>query len=297
MKENEQIIVLGATGLVASQVLDDWQHPANILVPAEQDLDILNFEALKKYLSENPTSTVVNFVGYTNLAEAEKDKGNKEGLCWQLNVEAISRLAQLCQEEDKFLIHISTDNVFYGLKSDPGPYTEDHQLMDDPTQVNWYGYTKAQGELAIKNSGARSAIVRISHPFGNPKIDRDFAQKVMSYIKAGFSIFDDQHFTPTYLPDISLALKKIIEGQKADIYHIVCHPLSTPYEFARYIGQKEHLPEVKVGKIDEWMAANPNSYLRIKFGGLKTDLTQEKLGIRFHTWQEALDEFLPKLSR
>lgn len=290
--EDDQIIVLGATGLVASQVLDDWQHHANILVPTQEELDIRNPEALKKYLSENSAPIVINFVGYTNLPEAEKDKGNKEGLSWQLNVEAISHLAKICQQENKFLIHISTDNVFYGLESDPGPYGEDHPLMDNQDQVNWYGYTKTQGERAIKNSRARSAIVRISHPFGNPKVDRDFAQKVISYIKAGYTLFDDQHFTPTYLPDLSTALKKISGEQIQGIYHVVCQPLSTPFEFAQFIAQKKNLPKVKVGKIEQWSTANPNSYLRVKFGGLKTDFTQEKLTLKFHSWQAALNKFL-----
>ncbi|MDO8638499.1 MAG: sugar nucleotide-binding protein [Candidatus Daviesbacteria bacterium] len=295
MAQNNNIIILGSSGLVASQVLDDWRRPDNILIPNEQELDILNQEALKKYLTENSAPIVINFVGYTNLAEGEKDKGNKTGTCWQLNVTAIEQLAQICQENNKFLVHISTDNVFAGLENDPGPYSEDHPLIDNQSQINWYGYAKLQGELAIKNSGVKSAIVRISHPFGNPKVDRDFAQKVITYINAGYTLFDDQHFTPTYLPDLSMALKKITSEQLQGIYHIVCQPLSTPFEFAQFIAQKKNLPTVKVGRIDEWAKENPNSYPRVKFGGLKTDFTQKKLGLKFHSWQEALEEFLPLL--
>lgn len=295
MEKSPLILMLGATGLVASQILEDWHHPSNILTPGIADLDILNQEALAVYLRKNPTPVIINFVGFTNLPEAEKDKGNKKGLCWQLNVGASARLAQICQEEDIFLIHISTDNVFYGLKSDPGPYSENHPLMDDHTQVNWYGYTKAQGELAIRNSSIKSAIVRISHPFGNPQIDRDFAQKVITYINAGYTLFDDQHFTPTYLPDLSLALKKIADEQISGIYHVACQPVSTPFEFAEYIAQQKKLAQVKVGKIDEWTEKNPNSYPRVKFGGLETDFTQAILQVKFHSWPEALDEFLPKI--
>lgn len=295
MIEDFNIIVLGSTGLVASQVLDDWNHPDNILTPSSQKIDILHPEALENYFVENPAPVVINFVGYTNLTEAEKDRGNKTGICWKLNVIAIDQLAKICQENNKFLVHISTDNVFGGLENDPGPYAENHPLIDNPDSLNWYGYTKLQGELAIQNSGVRSSIVRISHPFGNPKVDRDFAQKIITYINSGYTLFDDQHFTPTYLPDLSLALEKILIKQNSGIYHVVCQPLSTPFEFAQFIAQKKNLSTVKVGKIDEWMEANPNSYPRVKFGGLKTDLTQEKLGLKFHTWQQALDEFLLQL--
>lgn len=295
MEQNNKIIILGSNGLVASQILSDWQYPKNILTPSEQELDILNYEALHEYLTANPAPIVINFVGYTNLVEAEKDRGNKTGLGWQLNVTAIEQLAKICKENNQFLVHISTDMVFPGAETDPGPYNEDHLVVNNLDNLSWYGYTKLQGEIAIKNSGVKSAIVRISHPFGNPKIDRDFAQKVITYINAGYTLFDDQHFTPTYLPDLSLTLEKIIDKQITGIYHVVCHPILTPFEFAQFIAKNKNLPEVRVGKIDEWTKANPNSYPRVKLGGLKTDLTQQKLALKFHTWQKALNKFLPLL--
>lgn len=295
MAQNNKIIIFGSNGLVASQVLSDWQYPKNILAPSEQELDLLNYGALQGYLTANPAPIVINFVGYTNLAEAEKDRGNKTGLSWQLNVNVLEQLAKICQVNNQFLVHISTDMVFPGTESDPGSYDENRPVANDLDNLSWYGYTKLQGEIAIKNSGVRSAIIRISHPFGNSNIDRDFVQKVISYINAGYTLFDDQHFTPTYLSDLSLTLEKIIDKQITGIYHVVCHPILTPFEFAQFIAKNKNLPEVKVGKIDEWTKANPNSYPRVKFGGLKTDLTQEKLNLKFHSWQEALEEFLPLL--
>lgn len=291
-----EIIVLGGSGLVG-EAFQRYSGNKKLLVPSHDEVDIGNPEQLKKYFSENKAPTVINFVGYTNLVEAEKERGNKEGQAWQINVSATENVAEVCCREGKLLIYISTDAVFSGTFDFSGPYSEDTEPAGDQASLSWYGYTKLKGEQCVQEIAKKSAIVRISHPFGNASSQKDFAKKVIGYIQAGYALFDDQHFTPTYLKDLTKALLKIASSEQTGIFHVVCSGRTTPFKFAQYIARNKKLKEeVRVGEIDEWTRQNPNHYPRVKHGGLGTLSTQTKLGIKFHTWQEALDEFLPEIT-
>lgn len=291
-----EIIVFGGSGLVG-EAFQRYSRNEELLAPPYNEIDVRNSEQLKRFLGENKASTVINFVGHTNLVEAEKERGNKEGEAWQLNVNAVENVAEACARENKFLIHISTDVVFPGTEDFPGPYPEDREPVDDPTNLSWYGYTKLRGEKSVKERAKKWAILRISHPFGNASSQKDFARKVIGYIQAGYVLFNDQHFTPTYLKDLTGVLFKIVSSGQTGVFHVVCSGLTTPFKFAQHIARNKKLKEeVKMGEIDEWARQNPNHYPRAKHGGLKTLSTRTKLGIKFHTWQEALDEFLPEIT-
>lgn len=290
-----KIIVFGGSGLVGEEFIRQAKN-GGISAPSHSKIDVRDSEALKRFLSDEKASTVINFVGHTDLPEAEKDRGNKEGEAWQLNVNVAENVAEACRRENKFLIHISTDAVFPGTENFSGPYLEDLEPVNDPSNLSWYGYTKLMGEKFVKEKNKRCAIVRISHPFGNEFSQKDFARKVIGYIQSGYALFDDQYFTPTYLKDLTKVLLKIASTEQAGIYHVVCNGLTTPFKFAQHIARNRKLKEeVRMGAIDEWAKQNPNHYPRVKYGGLNTLSTQTKLEIKFHTWQEALDEFLPEI--
>lgn len=293
--EQTKIIIFGGSGLVGETFQRQFNNKT-LLAPPHNEIDVRNSEHLNRFLGDNETSTIINFVGHTNLQEAEKERGNKEGEAWQLNVNAAGNVAEACRRENKFLIHISTDAVFPGTLDFPGPYSEDREPVDDPADLSWYGYTKLKGEKSIREKTKKWAIVRISHPFGNASSQKDFTRKVIGYIQAGYVLFDDQHFTPTYLKDLTEILLKIASSRQTGVFHVVCNGRTTPFKFAQYIARNKKLKEkVKMGEIDEWARQNPNHYPRVKHGGLSTLATQTKLGIKLHTWQEALNEFLPEI--
>lgn len=296
MIEIEKVIVFGGSGLVGKEF---QRHSGNesLLTPSHNEIDVRNLEQLKRFLDKNEALVVINFVGFTNLVEAEKERGNKEGETWQINVAAVENVAEACNREGKFLIHISTDAVFPGTKDFSGPYSENREPVNDPADLSWYGYTKLEGEISVREKNKNWAIVRISHPFGNAYSQKDFAKKVIGYIQAGYVLFDDQHFTPTYLKNLNEVLSKIASSKQTGIFHVACSGRTTPFKFAEHIARNKKMGEqVKRGSIDEWARQNPNHYPRVKHGGLDTLFTQTRLGIKLRTWQEALDEFLPEIN-
>lgn len=274
------IEIIGAGSFIGSSVLKDLE--GKLAAPSSLELDITDIQTVKSALEKNHPSSVISFAAYTNLAEAEKERGDKSGIVWKVNVQGAENLSKVCNETGTFLVHISTDAVFPGTDNFPGPYPEDATLPDNPNPLSWYAYTKLKGEEAVQANTRDWAIVRISYPFGNLHNPRDFALKTIQYIKMGYSLFNDQNFTPTFLPDLSGALNKIVSQHQVGIYHVVCSRITTPFNFAKYIADKLGLEnQIQSGSINDY-----KGFPRVKLGGLENKKTQEKLGLKLHQWQE-----------
>ena len=72
-----------------------------------------------------------------------------------VNITAVKHLAECCEAGGSRFIHLSTDFVFGG--DTDRPYTEE----DIPAPVNYYGYTKLEGEKRIAAVCRDYAIVRV----------------------------------------------------------------------------------------------------------------------------------------
>lgn len=285
-----ELLLIGSTGFVCSSIIDSFKpFGSNLLTPTSKELDILSQSSIENYIKTHKPQVLVNFAAFTDLPTAEKDRGNQKGLAWQLNVGASRDIAAICQKHDVYLIHISTDGVYPGTPKFPGPYKESDIPPSDSTPLSWYGYTKLKGEQALKDIHGKFAIVRISHPFGNINSERDFVTKSIKYIKAGYALFPDQDFTPTYLEDLANTLNLLIKNKYTGIYHVACQNLTTPFEFCTYLASKLHLSEKVIsGSVIEW-SQKPDSIPRPHQGGLLTDQTRSSLGLNFHNWQKAID--------
>lgn len=297
----KKYLVIGSTGLVGSRFVEMVKEE-RLENPTSENIDITNKKSIEDYFSERKDSldVVINFAAYTNVQEAENERDSKEGACWNLNVIGAENLAEVCDKYNKFLVHISTDFVFEGLKENPGPYAEDEPLPDSSDNLSWYGWTKLQGEKAVENASGNSAIVRISYPYRN-SFDKktDFARSILSLYDEGklYPMFADQKMTPTFVDDLVPVLEKILDLSKKGIYHAVNSGLVSPYEFASYLLEKARgvTGVVEKGSLVEFLK-NPQRNKRPIWGGLKTEKTERALGMKFKTWQEAIDDFVEKLN-
>ncbi len=296
----KKVLVIGASGLVGSHFVELAKDKLEIVPVDEKTLDITNATSVKDYFEKNNFDSVLNFAAITNVDGAEKERGNEKGITWRLNVEGPENLSSVCKEKDIFLVQISTDFVFTGTGDYPGPYAEDSKISPTMERLGWYGWTKNRAEERVRVSGVRSAIVRISYPFYSsefsPKLD--FAKNYLKLYDEGklFPIFTDQTFTPINVDDLIESLVKILDEEIQGIYHIVSGDTATPFDFVEYLLKKARNAEgvVQKGSMVEFLKA-PGRTPRPRLGGLKTEITQEKLGIKFKTWCEMVDEFVVQL--
>lgn len=296
----EKIYVTGSRGLVGSRFIEMLPEKYEALTPEIEELDILDAAKVSQFIAKEKVVAVVNFAGITDVNGAQKENGNKDGLCWKVNVEGTNNIVKACVENNVFLIHISTDFIFPGNKNYPGPYEENDELPETQDGIGWYGWTKKVAEDKISEQRVRCAIARISYPFRvNYSGKKDFARSILSLYDEGklYPMFSDQFITPTYIDEACRALYKILDGQMDGIYHLVTSERTTPYDFAKYLLRKVKGANIVIQKGSlEKLLNDPNSTPRPLVGGLENRDTQESLDMKFMTWKEAIDDFVRNLS-
>jgi dTDP-4-dehydrorhamnose reductase len=295
----KNVLVIGETGLVGSRFVELTKDRFNFIFPDEKELDITLIDSVNTFFKAHPEiEEVVNFAAFTNVDAAEKERGDERGLVWRVNVEGAKNIAQACS--GKLLIQISTDFIFPGTSENPGPYVEDAQTPESMDGISWYGWTKLQGEKVCQAANSQTAVVRIAYPFRATLYDlkTDFARNFLTLFDEEklYPLFTDQQLTPVFIDELSEALAKILELAKPGIYHVVTADTTTPFEFAGYLLEKARGVKdvVKPGSLVEFMKA-PGRTPRPTLGGLKTEKTQETLGMKFSTWREAVDKFVAQL--
>ena len=286
-----QIAIFGSSGFVSSGFLKYFKTKSfTFLTPTIEEVDVTNLQQIKAFLLKNKIDVVINSVGFVNTGEAEKERGNKHGLAWKLNVNAVKNIARACHQTNKYFIHVSSDAVFPGTDRFPGPYKEMFLAPQNFAYLSWYGYTKLLGENEAINTCPNSAVVRISYPFGNLKSERDFSKKVMNIINNQQPLFDNLIITPTYFPDLAASLKILISQKPTGIFHVACKNPISIYEFGKYLNKKLKLQN----KIFTSHLAKNNRAVgqipRTRLGGLLTDQTEKILGIKLTDWKEALNQ-------
>lgn len=158
----KKILVTGGTGMVASKFLELYGSEFEVESPTIKKLDIASRSQVKKYLHNNKFDAVVNFAAYTDVGSAENERGNKNGLCWKINVEGTKNLLDFSKLHNLHFVQISTDMVFPGTANHPGPYSEDSEAETESENVTWYGWTKSKAEDIVKRYD-NSSIIRIMY--------------------------------------------------------------------------------------------------------------------------------------
>lgn len=172
--------------------------------------DLSDRRLVNKTLERVKPDLVVNPAAWTAVDQAEDEEAGAA----RMNADLPGWLAAWCADNNRLLLHFSTDYVFSG---EPGrPWRED----DAPAPGNVYGRTKWLGEQAVKNSGARAMILRTawlySHYPGN------FVSAILARAAQGqnLRIVSDQIGSPTWAGHLADACIELL--RRADSLGDVC---------------------------------------------------------------------------
>ena len=296
LKNNQRILVTGANGLVGSRFVELCSPDYKSLFSTDiEELDITDKEAIRSWVEEKKPEVLINFAALTDVNKIEEERAEGEkSKAFIVNAVGPRNLAEVCRENKIPLIQISTDFVFPGFPPNEGPYTEKAKTAQSPKDISWYGWTKLIGEKAIQEVGGDFAIVRISYPFRVSFKELDFARRILKLYGDGelYSMFIDQYITPTFIDELVEALKRISERKITGIYHVASREVTTPFSFASYLIHefKGVKGVVETGWMSKYYENHPGVALIPERGGLKTLETQERLGMKFMSWNEAIDE-------
>ena len=280
----KNVIISGPTSMIGSRFLELANHKffgidvnkANSdLKIASSELDFIKADQdqILTTLSGHEGEVLIHFASFTDVDQAETQRGDKDGACWQLNVEGTRKLVAAAKNLGLKMVYVSTDFVFDGTK---GPYAEVDQPAKSANEISWYGWTKLVGEQVIQNSGIEFLIVRTSYPYRakfGPKTD--FVRNIIARLRNGnlYPVFCDQFLTPTLIDNFSQALNLLLQQNLEGIFHLVDNTTLTPFEAAIEIAKIFALDEkqIKPAKLQEFYQQNPKMARRPKLGGLRND--------------------------
>lgn len=292
-------VVLGGSGLVGSH----FAEKTGGLVIRSNDLDIRNREDVRIMLELFAGGKLVNFAAYTGVDGAERQRTEGEDSeAWQINAIGAMHVAEACEEHGIHLAHLSTGFVFQGTEENHGPYDEHAQPADSEDEISFYGWTKREGERIVHEVNKNAHIVRIDYPYKADGDDRrlGLARWILKAFQDGAlpPLYSDQIITPTYIPDVTRALQIILASDERGLIHHVASPdTCSPWTFGDHLLRRMHLIEraPPAGSLHEELEAGATK--RPLHGGLGCMETMSRLGFRFKTWEQGIEEVAQILER
>lgn len=290
-----KVLITGASGLVGSKFVELYKNKYNFITPEFPQFDLTNKRDIGETVKKANPDVVVNFAAYTNVGEAEKQRGDKNADCYKINVTGVENLIEAVPAKCHF-IQISTDMIFPGSEADPGPYEENHNTIYKESELTWYGYTKNLGEKAVlKKFGDGATILRLIYPVGvKYELKLDYLRKPLSLYDEDklYPMFTDQQVSIAFVDEVALALEKIIDGNFKGVFHAGSSDIATPFELVSYIIEKARRKKnvVKGISVDEFLKNVDNPVRYPKFGGLMVKKTEKELGIKFSSWRQIVDK-------
>jgi len=228
------LLILGSGGQVGSELLSTLTPLGKVVGLSHVDLDVLEISRLKEVLRDVRPRWIINAVGYTDVdrAEVEKDLARK------VNLEFPAILAKEARQLGSWLVHFSTDYVFDGKKSEP------YREIDIANPLNYYGVTKLEAEIAIRETHPLHFIFRLSGVY-SLKHPRNFVQKILwqSQLDRDICVVRDRIASPTWSRSIAEAVSAVLINLTkkerpedfAGTYHLASHEPVSWYEFASAI--------------------------------------------------------------
>ena len=152
-----KIIITGGNGSLGKNITQKLKNNKNYKVFSfdKKSLNIAKYNELKKKILTIKPNLIINAAAYTKVDIAE----SKKKVALNINYLGVKYLSTICDENNIYLIHISTDFVFNGRKNEP--YNE----KDKADPISFYGLSKLQGEKIVSEILKNYLILRVSWLF------------------------------------------------------------------------------------------------------------------------------------
>ena len=288
------ILVTGANGQLGNEMRIIAQNSTDRYIFTDVNqvegvettyLDITDFEAIRKMVSENEVRAIVNCAAWTNVDACETDE-KLAALAEKLNAEAPQHLAKAMKEVDGLLIHVSTDYVF-GQE----PYNTPCSPEQKGTPTGVYGATKKQGEENILASGCNHIILRTAWLYS--EFGKNFCKTMLNLTatKPQLKVVFDQCGTPTYAYDLASAIYDIITNRKYEgntgVYHYSNEGVTSWYDFTQMIARIAGHNDCDIQPC--YSSEYPSPVKRPAYSVLDKKTFKDTFGIQVPYWVDSLE--------
>jgi dTDP-4-dehydrorhamnose reductase len=267
-------LVIGATGLVGSNVLDQLvdegsrvvgtyrSKPPSIDVESRR-LDITDSETVRTVFEDIEPNAVLNCAAMTDVDACEREPDRATAV----NETAAATVAGLAAETGAGLVHFSTDYVFAGDRA--AAYTE----ADEPAPKQVYGETKLAGEQAVFDRHPDPVVVRPSFVYGIHRGTDEltgFPAWVRNRLQAGDDVplFTDQRVSPTRAGQVASVARELLAAGATGLFHTTPRSCVTPFEFGQRIAElldypSDRLTRSSMAAVDREAPRPTNSCLAV----------------------------------
>ncbi len=274
-KMKKKLLVTGASGLLGSKIVKITRgnykviplYSSKPLNSNSLKLDITEREQVFSLFKKVKPDIVVHAASETNVDECETEKEH----AWKVNVDGTRNIAHACNKAGAKLIYISTDYVFDGEKGN-------YQEHDKPNPINYYGFTKLEGEKQVINTCKNHVILRTSVLYGWHPWKQNFATWIINQLKQNkeITVVEDHYNTPTLADNLAKITIEVVQKDLQGLYHASGSERISRYEFAKQIAKTFNLDSnlikpIKMSQLTAWIAKRPRD------SSLNTDKIQKQL--------------------
>lgn len=285
-----KILLLGKNGQLGWELQRTLAPIGPLTAIDYEELDLQDFQALRRTLSELRPELIVNAAAYTNVDKAESEAEK----AFAINATVPGILAEEATKSKAALIHYSTDYVFDGTKG--GPYTE----VDEPRPLSAYGKSKLAGEQAIQAVGGVFLIFRTAWVYSLR--GDSFVNRVLKWSRQreALRIVDDQVSNPTWARMLAeVTTQALGRGRDAihdhpGLYHLAGGGYASRFEWAQEIlrldpkGHEQKTTRIAPASTVEF----PTPAQRPLFSALACDFFQDVFQLRVPSWKDTLAQAL-----
>ena len=290
-----QILVTGREGQVARSLAGRAPgHDVELLMLGRPELDLAGpADAIVAAIEAARPDAIIAAAAYTQVDKAESEPD----LAFAVNENGARAVARAAAKLRVPLIHLSTDYVFDGSKTEP--YVEDD--MTAPAGV--YGASKLAGEHAVLAEQRNSAILRtawVYSPFG-----ANFVKTMLRLAETRdeISVVADQHGNPTSALEIADAVLSVAvnlvernEPELRGVFHTTAAGEASWADFAEAVfdtSARGGGPSATVNRIST--AEYPTAAKRPANSRLDCSRLEQIHGIRLPDWRESLKVVVERL--
>jgi dTDP-4-dehydrorhamnose reductase len=286
------LLIFGAGGQIGQAVLESArQRQVFTIGVTRSEADIANADAVKRLVDIHAPRLILNAAAYTAVDKAESEPD----LARLVNAGGAEIVAQAAAGAGVPLIHMSTNYVFDGTKSEP--YAENDRI--GPISV--YGRTKAEGEARVLAAMPDAVVLRTAWVYG--PYGSNFLKTILRLASQHdrLRVVIDQRGSPTATIDIAEAVFRIHRAAVArewssGIFHFAGFGNATWHSFAEAIMTAQALVARKHTFIDPILSSEYHSAAKRPVNSaLSSNLFSQTFGYRAPPWQVRVNETVLRL--
>jgi dTDP-4-dehydrorhamnose reductase len=221
-----RVLVTGAGGQLGHDVVATCRAAGDDVVGVDHAaLDVADRDAVLAAILTIAPDAVVHAAAWTAVDACESDPDR----AWAVNALAVRWVAEACRRTGAHLVHVSTDYVFDGTKTEP--YVE----WDTPNPQSAYGRSKLGGEHEALGAGIGATVVRTSWVCGEHGSNMVRTIMRLAAERPELAFVDDQVGHPSFCADLAPVLRRLAVDRRPGIHHVTNQGAVSWFGFAREV--------------------------------------------------------------